>query len=157
MLEWVAISYFRGSSQLRVQIHVSYVPCLGRQIPFHYQIPGHYLASPSWLVTLCWFMLQNIVICYFYTFQNVRQDKSTCNLSLYRVANCCCLYSPYCPFHAMSHLFCSWMSVSLNSLHHLFLSLPSSLALIWLFPFLCLCLFFIIFVHLFWFLNSTHK
>ena len=157
MLEWVAISYFRGSSQLRVQTHVSYVPCIGRQIPFRYHIPGHYLGSPSWLVTLCWFMLQNIVTCYFYAFQNVRQDKSTCNLSLYRVANYCCLYSPYCPFHAMTHLFCSWKSVSLNSLHHLFLSLPSSLALIWLFPFLCLCFFFIIFVHLFWFLNSTHK
>ena len=91
------------------------------------RFPRQYLGSPNWLVTLCWFMLQNVVICYFCTFQNVHQDKSTCNLSLYRVDTCCWLYSPHCTFHAMTHLFC------LNSLHHLLLSPPYSLALTWLF------------------------
>ena len=29
ILEWVAISYFRGSSQPRDRTHISYVPCIG--------------------------------------------------------------------------------------------------------------------------------
>ena len=36
LLEWVAISYSRGSSQPRDQIHVSYVSCIGRQVLYYY-------------------------------------------------------------------------------------------------------------------------
>ena len=32
ILEWVAISSSRGSSQLRDQTHVSYASCIGRQV-----------------------------------------------------------------------------------------------------------------------------
>ena len=32
ILEWVAISYSKRSSQLRGQSHVSYVSCIGRQV-----------------------------------------------------------------------------------------------------------------------------
>ena len=35
ILKWVAISYFRGSSLLRDQTHVSCVSCIGRQILYH--------------------------------------------------------------------------------------------------------------------------
>ena len=38
-LEWVGISYSRGSSQLRDQAHVSYVPCIGRRILYHWEAP----------------------------------------------------------------------------------------------------------------------
>ena len=35
VLEWVAISSTRGSSGPRDQTHVSWVSCIGRQIPYH--------------------------------------------------------------------------------------------------------------------------
>ena len=35
ILEWIAISCFRGSSQSRNRIHVSHVSCIGRQILYH--------------------------------------------------------------------------------------------------------------------------
>ena len=35
ILEWVAISYSRGSSQTRDQTHISWVSCIGRQILYH--------------------------------------------------------------------------------------------------------------------------
>ena len=35
VLEWVAISSSRGSSQLRDQTNISYVSCIGRQVPYH--------------------------------------------------------------------------------------------------------------------------
>ena len=36
ILEWVAISYSKGSSQPRAQSSISYFSCSGRQIPFHW-------------------------------------------------------------------------------------------------------------------------
>ena len=35
MLEWVAISFARGSSWPRVQTHISYVSCIGKQVLYH--------------------------------------------------------------------------------------------------------------------------
>ena len=35
ILEWVAISYSRGSSQPKDQIFISYVSCIGRQVLYH--------------------------------------------------------------------------------------------------------------------------
>ena len=35
ILEWVAISYFRGSSQPREQTHISHISCTGRQMICH--------------------------------------------------------------------------------------------------------------------------
>ena len=35
ILEWVAISFSRGSSQLRDQTSVSYISCIGRWILYH--------------------------------------------------------------------------------------------------------------------------
>ena len=37
-LEWVAISSSRGSSQSRVQTHISWVSCICRQILYHWAI-----------------------------------------------------------------------------------------------------------------------
>ena len=34
ILEWVVISFSRGSSQHRDQTHISYVSCTGRQVPY---------------------------------------------------------------------------------------------------------------------------
>ena len=36
ILEWVAISFFRGPSRPRDQIHVSCVSCMGRHILYHW-------------------------------------------------------------------------------------------------------------------------
>ena len=36
MLEWVAISFFRGSSQPRDQTCISCVSCIGKQILYHW-------------------------------------------------------------------------------------------------------------------------
>ena len=35
ILEWVAISFSRGSSQPKDQTHVSYVSCTARQVLYH--------------------------------------------------------------------------------------------------------------------------
>ena len=35
ILEWVAIPFFRGSSQPRDQICVSYISCIGRWVRYH--------------------------------------------------------------------------------------------------------------------------
>ena len=35
MLEWVAISYSRGSSQSRDRTHISFVSCIGRQVLYY--------------------------------------------------------------------------------------------------------------------------
>ena len=40
ILEWVAISYFRGSSWPRNWTHVSCVSCIGRQTLYHYRHLG---------------------------------------------------------------------------------------------------------------------
>ena len=34
-LEWIAVSYSRGSSQPRDRTHVSYISCIGKQILYH--------------------------------------------------------------------------------------------------------------------------
>ena len=34
ILEWVAMPSFMGSFRLRDQTHVSYISCIGRQIPY---------------------------------------------------------------------------------------------------------------------------
>ena len=39
-MEWVAISYSRGSSRPRNQTQVSYLSCIGRQVLYHYHHPG---------------------------------------------------------------------------------------------------------------------
>ena len=46
ILEWVAISSSKGSSQPRDQIHFSYVSCIGRRIVYHQCHPG----SPKHLI-----------------------------------------------------------------------------------------------------------
>ena len=40
ILEWVAMPFSRGSSQLRDQTHVSYVSCIGRQVLLTLVPPG---------------------------------------------------------------------------------------------------------------------
>ena len=55
ILEWVAISYSRGSSWLRYRTHVSCVSCTGRQILYH---------CATWemsLLILAWFTLHLIL------------------------------------------------------------------------------------------------
>ena len=37
MLEWVAISFFRGSSPPRDRTHLSYVSCIGRWVLYHWR------------------------------------------------------------------------------------------------------------------------
>ena len=45
ILEWVAISFFRGSSQPRDQICISCVSCIGKQILYHWATWGASLTS----------------------------------------------------------------------------------------------------------------
>ena len=40
ILEWVAISSFRGSSQPTDRNHISYLSCVGRQVLYHYRHLG---------------------------------------------------------------------------------------------------------------------
>ena len=49
ILEWVVISYFRGSSQPRDPTHVSCISCIGRQILYHCAT-WEALISHSWKV-----------------------------------------------------------------------------------------------------------
>ena len=49
ILEWVAISFLRGSFWPRDQTHVSYVYCAGRRVPYHW----HHLGSP-WAENKFW-------------------------------------------------------------------------------------------------------
>ena len=49
ILEWVAISFSRGSSWPRDQTHISCIPCIGRQILYH----QHYLAFIIERVSSC--------------------------------------------------------------------------------------------------------
>ena len=49
ILEWVAISFSRGSSWPRDQTHISCIPCIGRQILYH----QHYLAFITERVSSC--------------------------------------------------------------------------------------------------------
>ena len=55
ILEWVAISYSRGSSWLRDRTRVSCISCFGRQILYHYHQsfppiwqPSFYLQAGKW-------------------------------------------------------------------------------------------------------------
>ena len=66
--------------------------------------------------------------------------------------------SPNCIFYSMTHLFSSWRSVSLN-LHHPFFSSPHLLPSGNHFLILCfwLCFHFVIFRHLFSFIDSIYK
>ena len=41
-LEWVAVSFSRGSSRPRAQTRICYIPCIGRQVLDH----GHHLGTP---------------------------------------------------------------------------------------------------------------
>ena len=36
IVEWVAVSSSRGSSRPRDQTHISYIPCIGRQVLYHW-------------------------------------------------------------------------------------------------------------------------
>ena len=51
ILEWVATSYSRGSSQTRDWTHVSYISCVGRQVLYH---------SCTWGAPCVWFPFQKI-------------------------------------------------------------------------------------------------
>ena len=53
ILEWVAISFSRGSSRPRDWIRLSSVSCIGRQILYH----EHYLGSP-----FLWFIFPQITL-----------------------------------------------------------------------------------------------
>ena len=50
ILEWVPMSFFRGSSQPRDKIHISCVSCIDRQILYHcaaWEAPLKYLHLPN--------------------------------------------------------------------------------------------------------------
>ena len=51
IIEWVAISYSRGSSRPRNRSHVSCVSCTGRWI----LLPPHYLGSPMSILNILYF------------------------------------------------------------------------------------------------------
>ena len=60
ILEWVAISSSRGSFRPRDRTWISYVSCIGRQVPYHWC----YLGSPFMmyeLFVLVFKVLQNLV------------------------------------------------------------------------------------------------
>ena len=54
ILEWAAISYFRGSSWPRDQILVSCIFCSGRQILYHWE-------APFWRGNPCWYTDVSII------------------------------------------------------------------------------------------------
>ena len=60
ILEWVAISFSRGSSRPRDQTHASYVSCTGRQVLYHqchlgspktFKIPNYYFKSNLYIIS----------------------------------------------------------------------------------------------------------
>ena len=51
ILEWVVISYFRGSSWPRDQTHISCVSCIGRWILYHWAIREVLWPSPCLLMS----------------------------------------------------------------------------------------------------------
>ena len=68
-LEWIAISSSRGFSWPRDRIHISYVSCIGRWVPYHW---FHLIASKSFLLILNLFV---VLFCFcweaFYSFSRV--------------------------------------------------------------------------------------
>ena len=55
ILEWVAISFFRGFSQSRDQTCVSWVSCVGRQILYHWATQKPNLECTQCSIScLCW-------------------------------------------------------------------------------------------------------
>ena len=53
ILEWVAISFSRGSSHPRARTQVSYIPCIGRQVLYHQY---HLGSSHEHVVRYKWFV-----------------------------------------------------------------------------------------------------
>ena len=54
ILEWVAISYSRGSSPPRDGTHVSYVSCIGRRVLYHWcRLGSQVIVDPPYM----WFFL----------------------------------------------------------------------------------------------------
>ena len=87
ILEWVATPFSRGSSQPRDRTWVS---CISGRL------------------FIIWAMrealLHNIVIWYFYTLQTWHYDKSSYNMSPYKVLHSYWLYSAHCTFHTHDSL-----------------------------------------------------
>ena len=52
VLEWVAISFSRGSSRPRDRTPISYIFCIGRQLLYHWR----HLGGPSWETLVCNFL-----------------------------------------------------------------------------------------------------
>ena len=67
ILEWVAISSFRGSSWPRDQTHVSWVFCIGRRILCHLSCPGS--SDYAWSLVFSLYII-------FISFKDHSQDLS---------------------------------------------------------------------------------
>ena len=120
ILEWVAFPFSRGSSQPRDQTQVSsiaggfFTSWATRKLSSETRdliwavkalSPNHWAAREfhlflkcNWPTTLCYFLLHNIVVWYFYTFQN---DYQICLATIchhIEILHSYCLYSPHCTF-----------------------------------------------------------
>ena len=108
------------------------------------------------IIDLCQFLLHNIVIQYFYTFQNDLYNKSSYGMSPYKGVTQLLTIFPTLYISYLWHLFCNGKFVPLN-LPHIFLSSPHPASL-WQPPVLSIYnSVSVMFVNLFWFLDSICK
>ena len=99
ILEWVAIPFSRGSSQLRDQTWVSY-------------ISGRFFTV--WVITEA---LYNIVVQYFYILQNDHHNKSSYHLSPYKMITVSLTIFP------MFYVISLWIIYSITGSLYLFITL----------------------------------
>ena len=102
-------------------------------------------------------LLYNIVLWYFYTFQNDHHDNLVTICHYTKILHIYWLHSTLY-FIPVTHLFCSWKFVPLN-LPHLLLSFPyppasNHLFVLWIYG--SVSILFVMCVHLFCFLDSTY-
>ena len=95
ILEWVAISYARGSSQPRDRTQISYISCTGSQVLYHYC----YLGSPflpmlttlvisSDLISLLYMPSHNFTTCKFYiSISHFYLKVWTCTIEAYWICS----------------------------------------------------------------------
>ena len=90
ILEWVAISFSRGSSQPRDQTHVS---CIGRQILYRWA--SREAPLYTWFPLILAFLL-GILTVWFISFITCSQTSSFSSIILVNVTSLCWLYTEGC-------------------------------------------------------------
>ena len=76
ILEWVAISFSRGSSWLRNRTHVSCVSCIGRQILYCWTTWEAHICVESYIYSSAWIWPSVLGLPVFKQLQNLRVSKA---------------------------------------------------------------------------------